>query len=741
MTHSPSADPALVPPTLNTSPLPEYDYDRLDYGMTIGIERTPGGRIWACWVGGGDNEKAFFVLATSDDNGESWSKPRLVIDPHDPSLPQARRTIVGNLWTDPRGRLWLFFDQALTHFDARAGLWVTVCENPDAQEPVWSAPRRLWHGCALNKPVVLANGEWLLPVSLWEMSQSHPHFKSHPELDADRGANVFVSSDEGATWSRRGHVRFPNPCFDEHHIIERRDGSLWMTARTNASIWESVSRDHGRTWSEPNRSAIEHISSRHFLRRLRSGRLLLVKHGVAVDRLPPAYGGTHPRSHLTAFLSDDDGQSWQGGLVLDKRRNVSYPDGFEAPDGTLFISYDWERDLEGEILLARFTEADVLAGTLVSPGSRLRRRISKPLGLAARTRSFHVYKGFPPIHCCCDSTWRRLPNGDQAIFFLTGGRHEPEPGNFVAMCRSEDEGETWSAPQCIVRNDPNPMPPQPTVTLNYASPHGPYSLSSWAVTLSEVVVHEGIITVYLQVHHGRFDHWQTATISSADNGQTWSEPVPFEPLPRRSMIRNLYRTSWGEWLLPYQYYAPTGDWRRSSREDGSFETPWNGVLIGPSPNGPWTDCQPIQGAWGWSEVNVVELRDGRLVMLSRTDYADGTAPHELLRTESTDRGRTWSPFRRSGIPNPGSKFRLFRLSDGRILLLHNPSPQLGVRNPLALWISDDDMETWSVKKLVTDFPGPLQYPDGEVSADERTLHFAFDYNRHDVLYWQMEIPQ
>ena len=82
-----SATPALLErgletPRLNTAPLPEYGYDRLDYGMTIGIERTPGGRLWACWVGGGDSEKGFFVLASSDDNGESWSDPRLVIDPH-----------------------------------------------------------------------------------------------------------------------------------------------------------------------------------------------------------------------------------------------------------------------------------------------------------------------------------------------------------------------------------------------------------------------------------------------------------------------------------------------------------------------------------------------------------------------------------------------------------------------------------------------------------------------------------
>lgn len=40
------ADLALIPPKLNTSPLPKYDYDNLDYGMNRSIERTPGGRLW-----------------------------------------------------------------------------------------------------------------------------------------------------------------------------------------------------------------------------------------------------------------------------------------------------------------------------------------------------------------------------------------------------------------------------------------------------------------------------------------------------------------------------------------------------------------------------------------------------------------------------------------------------------------------------------------------------------------------
>jgi sialidase-1 len=365
----------LETPRLNTAPLPAYSYDRLDYGMTISLERTPGGRLWACWVGGGDNENGFFVLATSDDDGATWSDPCLVIDPHSGDLPCARRTLVGSLWTDPLGRLWLFFDQALSYFEGRAGDWFTRCDNPDAAQPVWSAPTRLWHGCTLNKPTVLANGDWLLPISLWTRDRIDSRFAGcFPDLDPLRMANVFVSADQGRTWTRRGGVAYPQSHFDEHMIVERRDGSLWMLARTAEDIWESMSADAGRTWSPPRRSAIAHISARFHLRRLQSGLLLLVKHGTRIAER------TERRTHLTAYLSDDDGSTWSGGLLLDERFAVSYPDGTQAPDGTIYISYDRNRATDGEILLARFTEADILAGRCITPRARLRMLISRPRG-------------------------------------------------------------------------------------------------------------------------------------------------------------------------------------------------------------------------------------------------------------------------------------------------------------------------------------------------------------------------
>jgi hypothetical protein len=367
------ADLALIPPRLNTSPLPEYDYDRLDYGMTIGIERTPRGRLWACWVGGGDSPKAFFVLATSDDDGETWSKPRLVVDSHSPNLPMDRSILVGNLWTDPLGRLWLFFDQSMHMFDGRAGVWAALCENPDADQPQWSAPRRIWHGVMLNKPTVLSSGEWLLPISLNQREGFGPFAGLFPELGPLRGAHVFVSADEGATWARRGSVPFPNPDWHEHMLVERKDGTLWMLARTTNGIMESVSADDGRTWSQPTDTGrMRHPRARFFIRRLVSGRLLFVKHGDAID----AHQG---RTKLSAWLSDDDGRNWDGGLILDERSGVSYPDGVQAPDGTIYISYDRNRATDGEILLARFTEKDIMARWIVDAKSGLKILISRPL--------------------------------------------------------------------------------------------------------------------------------------------------------------------------------------------------------------------------------------------------------------------------------------------------------------------------------------------------------------------------
>jgi len=370
------ADLALLPPRLNTDPLPEYAVENLDYGMTIGIERSPKGRLFAAWIGGEDGPEAHMIVSRSDDDGQTWTEPILVIDTREPHHPLPRSVIVGNLWCDPLGRLWIFFDQTMNHFDGRGGLWYTRCDEPDADELVWSEPVRLWHGSSLNKPLVLSNGEWLLFAQLLQQPGIGPYgIGVFPELDPWRGANILASSDQGETWELRGRVTHERHSWPEHIAAEKEDGSLWMLARTHGGPLLSESSDGGRTWSEPvEPPQIKHPVARLHLRKLASGRWLLVKHGKTIDSFESGRG----RSYLSAWLSEDEGQSWQGGLILDERATVSYPDGFQAPDGSIYISYDWNRSTKGHILFAKFTEEDVLAGELVSPDSRLQQVIVKP---------------------------------------------------------------------------------------------------------------------------------------------------------------------------------------------------------------------------------------------------------------------------------------------------------------------------------------------------------------------------
>jgi hypothetical protein len=66
------------------------------------------------------------------------------------------------------------------------------------------------------------------------------------------------------------------------------------------------------------------------------------------------------------------------------RNGISYPDGIQAPDGTIYISYDRNRATDGEILMARFTEEDILAKEPIGPESKLKMLISRPLGARSR---------------------------------------------------------------------------------------------------------------------------------------------------------------------------------------------------------------------------------------------------------------------------------------------------------------------------------------------------------------------
>ncbi len=349
----------LCAPEVVMPPGPKYADDLRKFQGIPGIELAASGRLWATWYGGGigEDRNNHVLLATSEDGGRAWSDVRLVIDP-DGDGPV--RAFDPCLWHDPDGRLWLFWAQEYEGQNDPGGVWAITTRQSDADNPLWSEPVRFCDGVMMNKPTVLSPREWLFPVARWHCEGS---------------AGVYSSSDQGSTWCSLGQATVPaeeDRSGDEHMIVERKDGNLWMLVRTTYGIGDSISTDRGRTWSPVRPSEIQHPTSRFFIRRLRSGNLLLVKHGPIGTRTG--------RSHLTAFLSRDDGRTWLGGLLLDERDGVSYPDGVQAPDGTIYIVYDYARRGAKEILLAKFAEDDVARGACVSGAAELGLLVNKARG-------------------------------------------------------------------------------------------------------------------------------------------------------------------------------------------------------------------------------------------------------------------------------------------------------------------------------------------------------------------------
>jgi hypothetical protein len=80
------------------------------------------------------------------------------------------------------------------------------------------------------------------------------------------------------------------------------------------------------------------------------------------------------------MLSEDEGKTWKGYLMLDERSDVSYPDCVEDSNGNLYIVYDRERYDAKEILMAKVTEEDILAGNLVKSGSYLKHVLNRATG-------------------------------------------------------------------------------------------------------------------------------------------------------------------------------------------------------------------------------------------------------------------------------------------------------------------------------------------------------------------------
>ena len=321
---------------------------------------TRGGRIYVGGYSGGSREphiENYNLLIFSDDKGATWSEPLLVI-------PSDRERLIHaldiQLWCDGDGRLHVFWVQnnvkpepevmptakpgqplvAVEGYlfdDFRHAMWEAVCEDPDAEDPIFSEPRCLGDGFLRCKPLVTSGGRIL--------------YFNYDQIDTRYAYSI--SYDGGETLERRHAGEKIATPFDEGMAYERRDGSIRALFRSGkGELAECISYDGGESFGEARLSGIVAPNSRFFVSRTPTGRLLLILNDDRTER-----------KNMTLALSEDDGATWPHRVTVDTRTALSYPDA-DFHGGRIFVTYDRERTGAKEILFFSCTEADIVNNTV-----------------------------------------------------------------------------------------------------------------------------------------------------------------------------------------------------------------------------------------------------------------------------------------------------------------------------------------------------------------------------------------
>jgi len=262
---------------------------------------------------------------------------------------------------------------------------------------------------------------------------------------------------------------------------------------------------------------------------------------------------------------------------------------------------------------------------------------------------------------------------------FTGGAADDADAELAAVY-SVDRGKTWSLRyEPLIAND---------------AKHNVMSVSLLRLSDTEIAL------FYLR-KNGQEDCVPMMRISK-EEGRNWSDAVSCV-VEGGYYVMNNHRAvllKSGRLLLPLARHA----------KGGAKRTPRATFLCSYSDNGgrTWKHSAELEGPAashsGLQEPAVIELKDGSLMMLARTDQGS------QFRSYSRDGGVTWSPAEASNIISPLSPASIARIpSTGDLLLVWNDHENVdeahrAKRTPFCVAISKDEGKTWEKKKTLDDDP-------------------------------------
>jgi hypothetical protein len=191
---------------------------------------------------------------------------------------------------------------------------------------------------------------------------------------------------------------------------------------------------------------------------------------------------------------------------------------------------------------------------------------------------------------------------------------------------------------------------------------------------------------------------------STDRGKTWqfseqAMTVPGAAYPYSEIERPMIQLPSGRLLVAGAFYAAGEEAKPLAQQELSIAVyfsddegrTWD--VLGRLPA-----CPHLH-----DEATMLQTKKGKIILLSRVPSHLGDDPLQhggVLQSESSDEGKTWSPWRATGMSSMSTPAHLLRLQDGRILCTH---ASRGYPGEIYVTLSHDEGESWDTNntRIVT----------------------------------------
>jgi predicted neuraminidase len=299
------------------------------------------GELMAAWFGGTKERNPDVGIWASRYVHGKWSIP--VELQKEPKIPSWNPVLFHTV----DGRLWLYYKVGPSPGDWAAGRMVSEDEGL-----TWSKEERLPAGLLgpiRAKPLVLADGTIVSGSSV----EAHETWAAWIERSADGGKTwakigpIDISREVDAAEKPAADPPADSPSWAADKGPRKYEGiiqpsvislggthlRLYARTRTLASkIAVADSMDNGVTWTQARFIDVPNNNSGIDVVRLKDGRIVMIYNNTTVGRTPLNLAVSKDGEHFTPFA-----------ILEDAVGQYSYPAIIQGPDGSLEMTYTWQR--------------------------------------------------------------------------------------------------------------------------------------------------------------------------------------------------------------------------------------------------------------------------------------------------------------------------------------------------------------------------------------------------------------